>query len=63
LQAIDCPVLMVNGADSQFVMPDRSTREALLAKGGVEVLADAGHMLHHDQPQALAELVDGFLNP
>jgi pimeloyl-ACP methyl ester carboxylesterase len=23
---------------------------------------DAGHMLHHDQPQAVADLVEGFLN-
>ena len=25
------------------------------------VLAEAGHMLHHDQPQALAEAIDRFL--
>jgi pimeloyl-ACP methyl ester carboxylesterase len=25
------------------------------------VIQDAGHMLHHDQPQALARLVEGFL--
>jgi pimeloyl-ACP methyl ester carboxylesterase len=23
---------------------------------------DAGHMLHHDQPQALARLIEGFLD-
>jgi len=26
-----------------------------------EMLQDAGHMLHHDQPQALARLVEDFL--
>jgi pimeloyl-ACP methyl ester carboxylesterase len=26
-----------------------------------EVIQDAGHMLHHDQPEALAELIEGFL--
>jgi pimeloyl-ACP methyl ester carboxylesterase len=24
-------------------------------------IADAGHMLHHDQPQQLARLIEGFL--
>jgi pimeloyl-ACP methyl ester carboxylesterase len=24
-------------------------------------IADTGHMLHHDQPQALAEVIEGFL--
>jgi pimeloyl-ACP methyl ester carboxylesterase len=24
-------------------------------------IEDAGHMLHHDQPQALARLIDDFL--
>jgi pimeloyl-ACP methyl ester carboxylesterase len=26
------------------------------------MIADAGHMLHHDQPQALAELIEQFLD-
>ena len=26
-------------------------------------LTDAGHMLHHDQPEALAQLMAGFLLP
>lgn len=26
-------------------------------------LKDAGHMLHHDQPEALAQLMAGFLLP
>jgi pimeloyl-ACP methyl ester carboxylesterase len=25
------------------------------------VIEDAGHMLHHDQPEALALLIEGFL--
>ena len=27
----------------------------------VEILADAGHMLHHDEPAAVARLIEGFL--
>jgi pimeloyl-ACP methyl ester carboxylesterase len=26
------------------------------------VIQDAGHMLHHDQPQTLAELIEKFVN-
>jgi pimeloyl-ACP methyl ester carboxylesterase len=26
------------------------------------LIQDAGHMLHHDQPQALAKLLENFLN-
>jgi pimeloyl-ACP methyl ester carboxylesterase len=26
------------------------------------VIQDAGHMLHHDQPEQLAQLIDGFLS-
>ena len=26
-----------------------------------EMLADAGHMLHHDQPEQLARLIEAFL--
>ncbi len=25
------------------------------------MMADAGHMLHHDQPRALAQLIERFL--
>jgi pimeloyl-ACP methyl ester carboxylesterase len=27
----------------------------------VEMLPDAGHMLHHERPQAVAEIVEAFL--
>jgi len=27
----------------------------------VEVLADAGHMLHHEEPAAVARLIEDFL--
>jgi pimeloyl-ACP methyl ester carboxylesterase len=26
------------------------------------IIKDAGHMLHHDQPQALAALIEQFLD-
>ncbi|MEX1994661.1 MAG: alpha/beta hydrolase [Steroidobacteraceae bacterium] len=63
---IEAPVLLVVGAASDLV-----TR--LGGEGGVEMfrpllrelqieqLAGAGHMLHHEEPRALARLIESFL--
>ncbi|MFM8466848.1 MAG: alpha/beta fold hydrolase [Oxalobacteraceae bacterium] len=37
-------------------------RRACIPKVRAEVIADAGHMLHHDQPEALARLIEAFLD-
>jgi pimeloyl-ACP methyl ester carboxylesterase len=69
-QAITAPVLWVEGARtrmSQF-WGERYGREEfeqrLAAVRDLRrvTLADAGHMLHHDQPEALARAVEGFLD-
>jgi len=63
--AIACPVLWVEAADtdahrwagdSQAV----AQRRALLRSVETASVADAGHMLHHDQPQAVARLIENF---
>ena len=36
-------------------------RLAYLADVRTEMLPDAGHMLHHDQPEMLAGLIEDFL--
>jgi pimeloyl-ACP methyl ester carboxylesterase len=36
-------------------------RLAHIRNGRLEIVADAGHMLHHDQPEAVARLVEPFL--
>jgi pimeloyl-ACP methyl ester carboxylesterase len=36
-------------------------RAHLVKNATVARVADAGHMLHHDQPQELAHLIEGFL--
>jgi pimeloyl-ACP methyl ester carboxylesterase len=67
--AIQAPTLMVDASDDSLAgwWGDRFTRaefhERLNAVANVrrEVIQDAGHMLHHDQPQALAALVEAFL--
>ena len=68
--AITAPVLMVEASDDSLAgwWQDRFTlsefHERLRAVSSLrrEVLPDSGHMLHHDQPQALAALIEEFLN-
>jgi len=66
---IAAPVLFVEGQDDSLAAywGDRFPRQDLLERLAEvkqlrhERIADAGHMLHHDQPEALAALIDGFL--
>jgi pimeloyl-ACP methyl ester carboxylesterase len=63
LHRIACPALVVNGADDRFV--PRAIAEAY-AKGikgakGPEIIANAGHAAHLEQPDAVAALVTGLL--
>ena len=69
-QRITAPVLAVEASDDslkkwnqgRYTLADYHERLKLIADAKVAVVADAGHMLHHDQPEALAALIEGFLN-
>jgi pimeloyl-ACP methyl ester carboxylesterase len=64
---VSAPVLWVVGADSELLKkfqhhPDEYTaRKACFAQFREHVIQDAGHMLHHDQPEKLAALLEEFL--
>ena len=64
---ITAPVLWLAGADSAIyrdhlrAADDYSARKACFAKLEEVVLVDAGHMMHHDQPEDLARLMEKFL--
>lgn len=67
-RAIEAPTLWVEGAQTEVLQghgPDARGRfEARLARVRDlrrAVLGDCGHMLHHDQPEALAQHVGTFL--
>lgn len=70
-RAIRCPALMVLGSESdvlKHVDGDRERARAELARRfsavtGAEqaTIEGAGHMLHHDQPDAVARLITDFL--
>lgn len=59
---IECPVLIIQGKESrQAPRPDIQQRlEAIAHRTFVEI-KDAGHMVHHDNPEGLAKVVAEFL--
>jgi pimeloyl-ACP methyl ester carboxylesterase len=68
-QRIQAPVLMVEASDDslsqwwkgQFDLAQFHERLAQVPQCRIEVVPDSGHMLHHDQPEWLAKLIETFL--
>jgi len=68
-QRVSAPTLAVEAdGDSlhtwwqgKYTLADYHERLKQVANVQVAVLADAGHMLHHDQPERLAALLESFL--
>ena len=65
-RAIEAPVLWVEALDSDIrrrmvAAPDYASRLAAVRRLQRLDIADAGHMLHHDQPEAVAAAVADFL--
>ena len=67
---ITAPVLWVEAEDTnmwQWMGPKPEARVEIdrrlahLANVSARMMADAGHMLHHDQPEALARMLEEFL--
>jgi len=64
---VAAPVLWVEGADSQSRARLRidgaayEERKRCFAALTTRTISDAGHMLHHDQPEQLAQVVEEFL--
>jgi pimeloyl-ACP methyl ester carboxylesterase len=69
-KAITAPVLWVEADDTdvwRWMGPKEKARIEVdrrigfIPKVTTAMITDAGHMLHHDQPQALAQLIEDFL--
>ena len=63
---IAAPVLWLEGAATEALRwagarAEVDARRALLRDCRAAVIADAGHMLHHDQPEAVAQNIETFL--
>ena len=65
--AVKAPVLWVDTSDSALLRrakisaDDYAARRAAFAQLRHVTVQDAGHMLHHDQPEAVAALIEEFL--
>jgi pimeloyl-ACP methyl ester carboxylesterase len=64
---VTAPVLWVEGAESKaheflkLSAAELATRKGCFRHLTERVIPDAGHMLHHDQPEPLAKLIEEFL--
>jgi pimeloyl-ACP methyl ester carboxylesterase len=61
LEAITAPVLLVDGADSSYAKATPAPRVEAVGASAHHRLPGAGHLVHHDQPDALADVIRGFL--
>lgn len=62
LPTIAVPTLIVWGAEDQWLDPERSAQLQRRIPGSQRtVVPDAGHFVMEDQPEQVAELLDGFL--
>lgn len=67
---ITAPVLSIIASDDslqqwwkgRYTLADYRQRLSVIPDLREAVVEDAGHMLHHDQPQALARLIEDFLD-
>ena len=67
---ITAPVLAVEASEDslkkwnqgRYTLADYHERLKLIANARVARIEDAGHMLHHDQPEQLAKLIEEFLS-
>ena len=69
-QRITAPMLWVEGDrtdiakwwNERYSVAEFHERLAVVARVEKHVLSPAGHMVHHDQPEALAERIERFLD-
>lgn len=68
-QRISMPLLAIEASDDsmtgwykgRYTLADYHERLKQVPHARIERIEDAGHMLHHDQPEKLAALLSGFL--
>ena len=64
---VAAPVLWIDGAESRTMermridAGDHDARKASFRQLSAQTIAGAGHMLHHDQPERLAAMIETFL--
>ncbi len=62
LSEITAPTLLVSGGRSTFRIDDEGERAACLRDARAETIEEAGHLVHHDAPDALARVIRDHLD-
>jgi 2-succinyl-6-hydroxy-2,4-cyclohexadiene-1-carboxylate synthase len=63
LVSLELPVLAIAGARDEGYVAAAQRIADLAPQGRAAIVADAGHAAHLQQPERVAELIEGFLNP
>ena len=62
LEGLRCPVLVMRGAASDIIAPDTADRmvDEVLSNGTLEIIAQAGHSVMLDNPEAFEQALSRF---
>lgn len=62
LAQVQCPTLVVRGLDGELGRAEAQEMVRVLPRGQYAEVADAGHLVHYDQPEAWRDAVQPFLD-
>ncbi|MCX4666283.1 alpha/beta hydrolase [Streptomyces sp. NBC_01381] len=62
LAQVQCPTLVVRGLDGELGRAESQEMVRVLPRGAYAEVADAGHLVHYDQPEAWREAIEPFLD-
>ncbi|GHD35010.1 alpha/beta fold hydrolase [Streptomyces galbus] len=62
LAQVRCPALVVRGLDGELGRAEAQEMVRVLPRGEYAEVADAGHLVHYDQPEGWREAVEPFLD-
>lgn len=62
LAQVRCPALVVRGLDGELGRAEAQEMVRVLPRGQYAEVADAGHLVHYDQPEAWRMAIEPFLD-
>jgi pimeloyl-ACP methyl ester carboxylesterase len=62
LSQVRCPTLVVRGVDGELGRAEAMEMVRVLPRGRYAEVADAGHVVHYDQPEAWRAAIESFLD-
>jgi pimeloyl-ACP methyl ester carboxylesterase len=62
LAQVQCPALVVRGLDGELGRAESQEMVRVLPRGQYAEVADAGHLVHYDRPEAWRAAIEPFLD-